>query len=217
MSSDRERRHLRVSVKLRVRTKGVDGQELLFFTRNVSVGGLFLMMQPPLETDSLLEMAILTGDDEIELRGRVVRTEEFGCAFEFSGVAEDTRERLRALVADLLNHCVANIRSIGHSQVRERTNTYWSKGAESVPAHLTKLSDVGAHFESDEIPNLYDRIRIFLPAEYRPHRDDVPLTECSAQVIDRRGRGFSVVFLENRPDFMNAVQTMLQPAGQVLH
>lgn len=217
MSSDRERRHLRVSVKLRVRTTGTSGDELLFFTRNVSVGGLFLLMQPPLEIGSVMDMALLTGEGEIAVRGRVVRTEEFGCAFEFVALESDTRECLRLLVSSLLNHSVATIQSIAHSRLHEHATTYWAKEAEAVPVTLTKLSEDGAHFEGEDLPELYDRIRVYLPAEDRVDLDEAPLTVCSAQVIDRRSRGFSVVFLEHRPDFMNAIQTMLQPPRQVIH
>ncbi len=217
MSSDRERRHLRVSVRLRVRAQGVHGEELLYFTRNVSVGGLFLLMQPPLKGGSLLDMAILTGDGEIEVRGQVVRTEEFGCAFEFIGLSAEAREDLRRLVSNLLNHSVATIQSIAHSRIHERATTYWAKDAEAVPVRITKLSEDGAHFEGDDLPELYDRIRVYLPAEDRVDLAESPLTACSAQVIDRRSSGFSVVFLEHRPDFMSAIHTMLQPPRQVIH
>lgn len=218
MGNKRERRHIRVSVKFRVRIDH-NGHEYYFFTRNVSVGGLFLVIQPPLEVGSELDMLVLTGPAEVPVRGRVVRAEEYGSAFEFVSLSETAQEQIRTVVSEHLNNSVTHVQSIAHSRLHEPGNTYWrtAKDPEPVPVRLTKLSEEGAHFEGESMPELYDRIEILLPAEDRSDLTESAMAVCQAQVIDRRSRGFSVVFLERRRDFSGAVNTMLQPPRQSIH
>ncbi|MEM6531180.1 MAG: PilZ domain-containing protein [Myxococcota bacterium] len=216
MASKRERRHIRVSVKLRVRID-YDGHEYYFFTRNLSAGGLFLIIQPPLDVGSEIDMVLLTGKGEVPVRGRVVRAEEYGSAFEFVDLSAETQEQIRAVVSELLSSSVVKVQSIARSRMHEPAHTYWRSGGDSVPVRLTKLSEEGAHFEGERLPELYDQVEIVLPAEDRVARTEESTAVCPAQVIDRRRNGFSVVFLERRSDFDGAVLTMLEPPRQSLH
>ncbi|MEM6733583.1 MAG: PilZ domain-containing protein [Myxococcota bacterium] len=206
------RRHLRVPVRLRVRVLESEGGESYYFTRNVSVGGLFLQMPPNRAVGTRVDLELLTGDDTILVRARLLRADEQGCGFEFMGLDSALRNRLRRLVNSLIDASVVSLPS-SHGAASERTATYWSKGAHTVPAAIVKLSEDGAQFEGAELPDLYDHIRVFLPVE----SVESATSQCPAQVVNLRQNGFSVVFLEQRPEFVDAIRTLLSPAQPSLH
>ncbi|HEY1553433.1 MAG TPA: PilZ domain-containing protein [Kofleriaceae bacterium] len=84
MSDVRERSAERVRVDAFVKVHGVDGQELVFRTRDLSAHGLFLYTKVarsyPFKVGSTLELELYDYDESVVVKAVVVRVVETGSA-----------------------------------------------------------------------------------------------------------------------------------------
>ena len=101
-----KRKHARIPVTARV-SMVERGKKDFYFTKDLSVGGIFLLTEEdiPIGTNLDLEIAVQGMKDLIKLKGKVVRAERegeklVGFGVQFVDVARDDSKKLKKLLDD---------------------------------------------------------------------------------------------------------------------
>jgi hypothetical protein len=185
-----------------------------YFTRNVSLGGLFLEGAEDREVGSAIELLIEHQEKTARIRGRVTHLASDGFGVAFSDPPERYEAFMRGVIEALLSGGSADRRTEGRRDVD--LQAFWTQRGDGYRGNLRDLSASGALVDADWSPELFSVVFLYLPTPEEA-ASGVPPSEaigCAARVVHHHPEGFGVQFIDPSRDFRHAVEAAVQRARQ---
>jgi len=204
------RRDLRIRAALTVRLAS-RGHPLLGVTRNIGLGGFFLLTDKRLRNGRVLAVEIDGGAAVVEMRARVVHVEPQGVGCRFERPAEKSEDGLMDLLDTLLVHdgCIDDRRRwLRHRCAAAIT---WREGTMDGSGTLADLSPHGASVRGRCASVVGVELELRLPDPCASPSARAP--ECRARVVHRDAGLFGVEFIAPSADFLSAVWCLLRGTG----
>ncbi len=190
-----ERQKSRVTAPVGVLLKIGDTQEACF-TRNISVGGTFVMTKRNAAIDEDVTLSFVHAGQRLSTEARVASITDAGLGIRFITPSEEFCAGVNALISDLLQKGDEHTPNPSHQPGGTASWSYIpQKGLLNVlrrrkrMATLSGLSLDGAALESRHRPDIDQEVLIFLKSP--DINEDL---ECRAKVVRHTGRGFAVQF-----------------------
>lgn len=213
-------RELRVATRLPVVATESTGDRA-FYTKNLSMGGLFLLSDTRWPVGSHMELVMTVGDVRIQLTARVTHLQRDGVGMCFVGPSDETRSQIRDIISAQMPQQDGSTfeslqRAVGMGKPRG-IKLIWSEGKTRHESTARDLSSTGAFFESSVLPAEGATIMVYLSSvtENDDHELEPELRGCTAEVLERTDKGFDVRFKTPSAEFRMAIdQALRDAAGQ---
>ncbi len=159
----------RVTTRLPVVETG-DGRGV-YYTKNLSMGGLFLMSDKRWPVGSEVALALTYGPTRLEFVGRVTHLQRDGVGLCFIEPSDQVREALRKLIAAQIPQNKGGLASALKNAVGfgGGPRIAWSDGESRFESPARDVSTRGAFFEFDALPAVGSTIIVYL-AGHDPDR-----------------------------------------------
>jgi hypothetical protein len=212
-------RELRVATRLPVVATESTGDRA-FYTKNLSMGGLFLLSETRWPVGSTMSLSMTFGDVRIELTARVTHLQRDGVGMCFVGPSDETRAQIKAIISEQMPHEAeggafqALQRAVGMGKPRG-IQVVWTEGKSRHESTARDLSSAGAFFESETMPAEGATIMVYLSSitENDDHELEPELRGCAAEVLERTDAGFDVRFRTPSAEFRMAIDQALRNAA----
>lgn len=190
----------------------VDGERVPCMSRNISHGGMFVLLKRSLPEGSQLEVEIIHNGARLHTRAVVKTVDEQGLGLRFTDVSDAFKQELHRFIDSLIhqgNESAGGAETSGHIHLAwshlpdGKVWNFWRKRRHRV--RVVNLSLDGAALVSGSPPPIGDTILLFLTEtpEAKPER-----LYCRAQVVRHTDSGFAVQFLTPRAEFRRAVSQL---------
>ncbi|MEL6339806.1 MAG: PilZ domain-containing protein [Myxococcota bacterium] len=215
MTSPRRDRRINVAMRVEILDRNT-GEEL--FTKNVSVGGLFLITTHRYPIGGVLPLRLDYKGLLVEVSARVTHIQRDGIGVRFWNAGSAVEEAVSRIIDDLLasGHHGNDRRRESRIWVQD-TPVVWRRGELDHPAELADLSLSGARLRATETPDVDEKVLLMLPtpsSEAGSDRVDLVGSDaCVRRVIDDQ---FGVEFDGPSAEFRLAVAKLLSLSGREL-
>lgn len=207
----KERRHVRIAAPLRVFDVAKSPPEL-FVTRNISLGGLFLVSKSRRAVGSTVELLLEHRDYTAAVHGRVTHLQSDGFGISFMDPSDAFLRFVRASIDDLLRGGSPLEDRRGDERAPVGMQVVWSQVQQEHRGQLNNLSHQGAFILCPEPPVLAAEVFVYLPGFVYDVGSPRPSEArgCAAKVVHRTPEGFGVVFESPSAEFRMAVDGVLK-------
>jgi hypothetical protein len=210
-----QERQPRVSTRLPVVETG-DGRGV-YYTKNLSMGGLFLLSDKRWAVGSVIELALSHGTTRLEFKARITHLQRDGVGLCFIDPSDDVREALRKIIASQIPQnrsgglASALKNAVGLASAAG-TRIAWSDGESRFESAARDLDARSAFFEFDAPPAVGSTIIVYLPATTQNDDEEIEheLRGCTAEVVGHSEGGFAVKFLTPSAEFRMAIERLLR-------
>jgi hypothetical protein len=211
-STPKERRYPRIAGPIRVYDVAAKPAES-FVTRNISLGGLFVLSEKRPPVGSSKELLIEHRKRTATVCCRVTHLQADGFGAAFVAPTNELLEFVRSIIDELL--------AGGADSVKERrreprspadAQVVWNQTDSSHPGRLRNISGSGALIESADCPELHTDVLVYLPGytydATSPHPSEA--RGCIARVMHKVSYGFGVQFVEPSAEFRMALGALMR-------
>jgi len=204
------RRHPRYSATVTV-IDGSDAEGQSYVTRNLSVGGLFLLCNRRWPVGEELALTLDQDGRQLAVRARVTHIFRDGVGFSFCDPGAEFLRELRSMLEAL---APIEMESPGERRDSDRLpvkiQAAWVYGEVERQDPLRNLSANGAFVVSDKQPPVDSTVTVYLPAYTFSRESDKPseVRGSSARVVRHEDRGFAVEFVDPSAEFKMAVRDL---------
>jgi hypothetical protein len=207
------RRHVRIAAPVRVYDLDAMPPEALS-TKNVSLGGFFLLTRRRRAVGSTMELAIEHREQKATVHGRVTHLQADGIGIAFVDATDAFLQFVQTIIDDLLagGARVDDRRSASRSFVT--LQVVWRQEGIEYQGRLRNLSAGGALIECENCPDMQSEIFVYLPGYTYALSSPRPSEArgCAARVLHRVSYGFGVQFLAPSAEFRMAIEALLREA-----
>ena len=207
-------RQPRVDTRLPVVETGTEGAT--YYTKNLSMGGLFLMTEKRWAVGSEIGLTIAFGRARLPLNARVTHMQRDGVGMCFIEPSDAVREALRLLIASQIpangpSRLESLQRAVGMGHVQGLV-VAWSDGKLRHESVVRGLSLHGGTFESADKPPLSASIMVYVPSSMENDDAEVEheLRGTSAEVASHTDDGFEARFTSPSAEFRMALERLLR-------
>ncbi len=171
-----------------------------YYTKNLSMGGLFLLTEKRWAVGSELNLTITFGRARLPINARVTHLQRDGVGMCFMETSDAVREALRLLIA-------SQIPASGSSVVLA-----WSDGKIRHEATVRGLTMQGGSFKTPDRPDVGSSIMVYVPSTVETEDAEVEheLRGCSAEVTSHASDGFDARFTVPSAEFRMALERLLR-------
>jgi hypothetical protein len=207
----KERRYVRIAAPLRVFDVERRPPES-FVTRNISLGGLFLMSDSRRAVASTIELLLEHRELTAAARGRVTHLQSDGFGVTFMDPSEALLRFVRVTIDDLLRGGSLPEDRRGDSRALVGMQVVWSQVHQEHRGRLSNLSHEGAYILCPEPPALETEVFVYLPGFVYDVGSAWPSEArgCPAKVVHRRDDGFGVAFDRPSAEFRMAIDGVIE-------
>lgn len=207
-------RQPRVDSRLPVVETGTEGAT--YYTKNLSMGGLFLLAEKRWAVGSEVSLTITFGRARLPLNARVTHLQRDGVGMCFIEPSEAVREALRLLIASQIPaNATSRLESLqravglGHAP---GITLAWSDGKIRHESMVTDLSMHGGTFESADKPALGATLIVYVPSSVETEDAELEheLRGTSAEVTSHTDTGFEARFSSPSAEFRMALERLLR-------
>ncbi len=207
-------RQPRVDTRLPVVETGSGGAT--YYTKNLSMGGLFLLTEKRWAVGSEVNLTITFGRARLPILARVTHLQRDGVGMCFTEPSDAVREALRLLIASQIpvstpSRLEASSRAIGVG-AGPSVVLAWSDGKLRHEATVRGLSMQGGFFETPDRPVIGSSIMVYIPSKIETEDASIEheLRGCSAEVTTHSLEGFDARFTVPSAEFRMALERLLR-------
>ncbi len=208
-------RQPRVDTRLPVVETGTEG--VTYYTKNLSMGGLFLLSEKRYAVGSEVALTIAFGRARLPLQARVTHLQRDGVGMCFIEPSEAVREALRLLIASQIPvneptrlEAISRPVGFGHGP---SVVLAWSDGRHRHEATVRGLTMQGGFFETPDRPSIGAQIIVYIPQRVE-HEDggevEHELRGSKAEVMTHSVDGFDAKFMVPSAEFRMALERLLR-------
>lgn len=200
-----EKRQFRVAARLPV-VDAIEGEKRACYTKNLSLGGLFLLTDKRWPIGSTVSLSVNHEDARFDVDARVTHLQADGVGFSFVDASTTLREMLRQVIDKTISR-PSDESDESVNRVAIQSRVVWAQDEQRYEADLRNIGQEGAFLETVVPPQLEGTVFVYLPAFGPAVTDNVPqeLRGCMATVSRRDADGFAVRFVNPSAEFRMAV------------
>lgn len=186
-----------------------------YYTKNLSMGGLFLVTEKRWPVGSEIGLTITFGRARLPLTARVTHLQRDGVGMCFVEPSDSVREALRQLIASQIpsndNSAFAALKSAVGLRGKQ-TVLSWTDGKIRHEAVVRELTMQGGFFDGPERPAVGSTIMVYVPSTLEVDRDEVQheLRGSSADVLSHTDSGFQARWAVPSAEFRMALDRLLR-------
>lgn len=209
--SAKERRYVRIAAPLRVYDVDKSPPEP-FVTRNISLGGLFLLSPHRRAVGSTIELLLEHRDQTAATQGRVTHLQADGFGVTFVDPPEAFLRFVRSTIDDLLRGGSIPDDRRGDDRAPVGMQVVWSQVQQEHRGQLRNLSHQGAYIMCPQPPVQEAEVYVYLPGFVYDVGSERPSEArgCSAKVVHRTAEGFGVEFERPSAEFRMAIDDVIK-------
>jgi hypothetical protein len=192
----------------------VSGNET-YYTKNLSLGGLFLLTPRRWPIGMMTDVTLRFDDEAHTVEVRVTHIQSDGIGLSFIDPEEGLRDALRkvldAHVSPIERAAFGSLKRTMYRQLTKQLHVGWSINGLEYEATLADLSPDGLFLETEAAPSNDSTIYVHLPMVTL---DDIQVVAsevrgCEARVIFRDSGSFGAKFVYPSAEFRMAVRALL--------
>ncbi|MEZ0312603.1 MAG: PilZ domain-containing protein [Myxococcota bacterium] len=187
-----------------------------YYTKNLSMGGLFLLSEKRWPVGSELNLTIAFGRARLPINARVTHLQRDGVGMCFMEPSDAVREALRLLIASQIpvnepSRAGAIARAVGLGG-GPSVVIAWSDGKLRHEATVRRLTMHGGFFETPDRPDIGSNIMVYVPSSFENEDAEIEheLRGCSAEVTAHSEEGFDARFTVPSAEFRMALERLLR-------
>ena len=208
-----QRRFVRASKTLSVVAE-TESTRPSYRTRDISRGGLFLLMEKPWAEGSAQELSLHHGATTIAARVHVVRSTPDGVAVAFDGDQPELEVAVSGVLQDLFGQGAPIDEQRAAPRLATGAPVAWCVGEEALRGRLIDLSLTGAGITAESSPSVGVKLLVQLP-EVGTTVSEAPIEAafgCEAEVVRHVANGFAVRFVGMTAEFRGAITRLRMAA-----
>ena len=186
-----------------------------YYTKNLSLGGLFLLTPKRWPVGATTQIDVRFDDQSHFAQARVTHVQADGVGLTFIQPDSKLRDALRGVldahIDPVERAAFGSLKRTMFRQLTERLRVGWSVDGMNYEATLSELSPEGMFLECDSVPSYDVNIYVHIPV-VTLDRAQLLATEvrgCEARVVFRDSEKFGAKFTSPSAEFRMAVKALL--------